>query len=160
VQGSDGTIAHRSRLQGDGRFAVPGKWRSDGLDENGIPIPKKHTGSDIIAEIGTPVLSFFKGKVSKVTGNIEDGQGFSVDITSEDGQIIAKYWHLDKDPRLDPSLVDQNTGDFKEVQLGQIIGEVGISGNAKKTDQPHLHFQLQKIDGTQVDPGGCIGAHF
>ena len=78
-------------------------------------------------------------------------------IISNDGNFKAKYWHLNKFP--------DNFKKNDPVSLGQVIGEVGVSGNAGNTDQPHLHFQLEMKDPTTgnfspVDPGGCINAHF
>jgi hypothetical protein len=166
VQGNDGTIAHRTRSQGDGRFSVPGKYRTE-KDANGNLVLRDHKGVDIVGNlidgVGTPVRASFEGTVDAVINEINqetgkfEKQGHSMTIISYDGNFKAKYWHLNKFPE------NFEIGD--PVSVGQVIGEVGISGNAKGTDQPHLHFQLEMKDPTTgnfipVDPGGCIDAHF
>ena len=95
-----------------------------------------HTGMDIAAEVGKPVVAagageiidigdyFFSGK----TVMINHGRGF-----------ITLYAHLDQ----------TNVRKRKRVAAGQLIGKVGITG---RVTGPHLHFAVY-LNAAAVDPG-------
>ena len=55
--------------------------------------------------------------------------------------ITSRYWHLRKNS------VRVAVGD--EVACGDILGEVGSSGNSSK---PHLHFEVNLEDGRSLNP--------
>lgn len=63
-----------------------------------------------------------------------------VQIEHADG-IVSKYWHLRKDS------VRVAVGEA--VSCGQILGEVGSSGNSSK---PHLHFEVEDPEGHLLNP--------
>jgi len=100
-----------------------------------------HTGLDIPALKGTPVLASGEGIVEFAgygllygAGNKKDPYGIAVKIRHTEkytGQTIyTVYAHLEK------ALVE----DGDEVETGQIIGTVGLTGN---TSGPHLHFEVR-----------------
>ena len=96
---------------------------------------RPHSGLDIAAPEGTPILSVEAGTVIETgdfffSGNmvyIDHGQG-----------VISMYAHM--------SRVDVKTGDI--VKKGQIIGAVGETG---RVTGPHLHLGIY-VNQTLVDP--------
>ncbi|MEG2460109.1 MAG: M23 family metallopeptidase [Clostridia bacterium] len=97
-----------------------------------------HTGTDIAANLGTKIKSVASGTVTN-TG-IDKYYGKYIDI--KNGNIIIKYAHLNK------IYVKNN----KEIKQGEVIGEVGSTGNSTG---PHLHIEMS-IDGKFVDPQSLI----
>jgi len=100
-----------------------------------------HKGLDIPAVEGTPVMASGEGRVVFAgygllygAGNKKDPYGIAIKIKHRDnyeGQTIyTVYTHLEK------TLV--KVGD--EVETGQVIGSVGLTGN---TSGPHLHYEVR-----------------
>lgn len=96
---------------------------------------RRHTGLDIAAPNGTPIVAPAKGKIIR-TGNyfftggtvfLDHGQG-----------LITMYCHLSK--------TDVKAGD--ELQQGDRIGEVGSTG---RVSGPHLHWVVS-LNNTKVEP--------
>lgn len=86
-----------------------------------------HSGLDIISEADVPVLASAGGIVSGVTRSMK-GQGNVVEI-SHDGGYTTRYAHL--------AAINVRKG--MRVRRGDVIGRVGISGNAYA---PHLHYEV------------------
>ena len=99
-------------------------------------LPMNHTGLDIIAPQGTPVLATADGVVSGVVKS-RKGQGNVVSI-SHKGGYETRYCHLGS--------ISVKKG--VRVLRGQEIGRVGLTGNAYAT---HLHYEVLK-DGVCRDP--------
>jgi murein DD-endopeptidase MepM/ murein hydrolase activator NlpD len=108
------------------------------------PITKEwrfHSGTDLGAPMGTPVLAAYSGRVS--LAELMGGYGLSILLDHNDGKEATRYGHL--------SEVFVKAGQW--VQQGTVIGLVGSTGNSTG---PHLHFEaLQGTSGgmVAVDPG-------
>lgn len=94
-----------------------------------------HTGVDLIAPPGTPVMAAAGGVVSTVAFVPEYGNIVDVD---HDNGLTSRYAHLSK------SLV--KVGDV--VMKGQTIANVGATGRATG---PHLHFEVRE-KGIPLNP--------
>ena len=101
---------------------------------NGMP-RSPHSGVDLKAETGTPVLSINSGRVVLTGEHFFNGLFAVVD---HGGAVQSMYFHLDK------ILVQR--GD--RVEKGQVVGLVGATGRATG---PHLHFGI-RINGARIDP--------
>jgi len=96
---------------------------------------RRHTGLDIAAPVGTPIVAPARGKVIR-SGNyfftggtvfLDHGQG-----------LITMYCHLSK--------IEVKTGEV--LQQGKRIGEVGMTG---RVSGPHLHWVVS-LNNTKVEP--------
>jgi len=95
-----------------------------------------HSGLDLIAPQGDPVLAVADGTVTDVV-NSRKGKGNVVEITHAGG-YVSRYAHL----------ADIKVSRGQQVKRGWRIASVGISGNSFA---PHLHFELLR-DGELLDP--------
>jgi len=94
-----------------------------------------HTGIDISTRIGTPVRSTADGVV--VFKGWDGAYGNTV-ILDHGGGYISRYAHL--------SHIYVSHG--QTVHRGDIIGTVGVTGNATG---PHLHFEINR-NGRAMNP--------
>jgi murein DD-endopeptidase MepM/ murein hydrolase activator NlpD len=94
-----------------------------------------HTGVDLIANTGTPVLAAAGGVVA--TSSHVQEYGNMIDIDHDNG-LTSRYAHLSK------SLV--KVGDV--VMKGQVIANVGATG---RVTGPHLHFEVRE-KGIPLNP--------
>lgn len=101
-----------------------------------------HTGLDLIAPQGDPVLAAADGVVTNIERS-RKGHGNVVEITHEGG-YVTRYAHLG----------DIAVSKGQRVQRGKRIANVGISGNSFA---PHLHYEVLK-DGEYIDPVDCFFA--
>jgi murein DD-endopeptidase MepM/ murein hydrolase activator NlpD len=101
---------------------------------NGTP-RAPHSGVDLRADSGTPVLAMNGGKVALVADQFFSGRCVVID---HGGAIQSMYFHLDK------VLVQEGA----VVAKGQVIGLVGATGRATG---PHLHLGV-RVNGARVDP--------
>jgi len=100
---------------------------------------RSHRGVDLLAKMGIPVLAVRSGRVTAAEQN--RGMGKYVSIRHA-GNITTIYGHL--------SGISVRKNNF--VRQGQVIGQVGKTGNANHPHmQPHLHFEVRK-NATPVDP--------
>lgn len=94
-----------------------------------------HTGQDIEAPWGAPVIAGASGKVSFV--GWQNGYGQLV-IVDHGGGLSTRYGHL--------SHIDVELN--QTVSRGQLLGKVGSTG---RSTGPHLHYEV-RINDEAVDP--------
>lgn len=99
---------------------------------------RSHEGIDIFADRGTPIQATTQGIVRKVGRNNLGGR---VVVIVGPGGAGHYYAHLEDYADIEPN-------DW--VDVGDIIGYVGDSGNAKGTP-PHVHYGIY-INGQAVNP--------
>lgn len=91
--------------------------------------PTFHSGIDIPAPIGTPIIATFDGMIKTTNPDNRCGIGTFINFTNSSNEGLALYCHLSK--------LTVKTGDL--VRKGQIIGEVGSTGYSTGS---HLHFEI------------------
>jgi murein DD-endopeptidase MepM/ murein hydrolase activator NlpD len=99
-----------------------------------------HTGIDLLAGYGTPIVAAAGGKVTAIGYAFDFG--IRVEITDSSG-LVEVYAHM--------SQVAVALG--QEVQQGEKVGYVGSTGLSIGA---HLHFQLE-VGGMPTAPGALIG---
>jgi len=141
------TSLELQQLRGALDVPVQGMSRSALRDNYSEPrAGHSHEALDIMAPLGTPVLSAADGKVTKLHESKAGGHMvYAADATD---RFILMYAHLDR-------YADGITGGMP-LRKGQLIGYVGQSGNAAT---PHLHFAIARgkpsvkwWKGTPVNP--------
>jgi murein DD-endopeptidase MepM/ murein hydrolase activator NlpD len=100
-----------------------------------------HSGTDLGAPLGTPVLAAYPGEVA--VADSLGGYGLTVILRHEKGTQESRYAHL--------SEIFVKPGDI--VEQGAVIGRVGSTG---LSTGPHLHFEwryLTNAGWVAVDAG-------
>ena len=100
---------------------------------------RTHSGIDIAAELGTPVLAVSGGTVESVAQ--DDLMGMTV-IICHANEVKSIYANLAAAPNV-------KAGD--SVDTGTVIGAVGSTAIAESNRPSHLHFEMSK-NGASVDP--------
>lgn len=126
------------------RGYTPTIWPVDGKLEGGFggrrnpfggPGYEFHTGQDIEAPLGAPVVAGASGKISFV--GWQNGYGQLV-VVDHGGGLSTRYGHL--------SHIDVDAG--QQVSRGQLVGKVGSTG---RSTGPHLHYEV-RINDAPVNP--------
>lgn len=119
----NGETGPNGKPYADGRFSMEGRYRRhrDGT-------PKRHTGIDLPAKVGDPVLAAASGTV--LPQSYAKGYGNVVVIDHGDGTSAA-YAHLS----------ERSVKAGQRVAVGQEIGKVGTTGNSGNSGS-HLHFEI------------------
>jgi murein DD-endopeptidase MepM/ murein hydrolase activator NlpD len=102
---------------------------------------RMHSGTDLGAPLGTPVLAAYPGEVA--VADSLGGYGLTVILRHEQGTQESRYAHL--------SEIFVKPGDT--VEQGAVIGRVGSTG---LSTGPHLHFEwryLTNAGWVAVDAG-------
>ena len=109
---------------------------------------RRHEAIDILAPLNTPVLAVEEGTIAKLFRS--DAGGITIYQFDPTSTYVYYYAHLD---HYAPGLSEKQF-----VRRGQVIGYVGVTGNAPK-NTPHLHFAIFKLttekkwwQGTAIDP--------
>jgi peptidoglycan LD-endopeptidase LytH len=128
-------------LEGVGSLAFPVEGAGPGDIGSGFGAPRSqgarsHRGVDIFAPRGAPVLAPTDGWVTRVGENRLGGNV----VHMRGGGLSFYFAHLER----------QSVGTAARVRAGDVLGEVGNSGNARGTP-PHLHFGVFRGDEA-VDP--------
>ncbi len=126
------------------RGYTPTVWPVDGTLEGGFggrrnpfggPGYEFHSGQDIEAEWGAPVVSGASGRVSFV--GWQNGYGQLV-VVDHGGGLTTRYGHL--------SHIDVELN--QTVSRAQLLGKVGSTG---RSTGPHLHYEV-RINDQAVNP--------
>ncbi|HTL87895.1 MAG TPA: M23 family metallopeptidase [Leptolyngbya sp.] len=88
-----------------------------------------HTGTDLGAPLGTPVLAALTGRV--IMADFFGGYGLAVALEHNAGAQQTLYAHL--------SEIFVKPGEI--VKQGTVVGRVGSTGNSTG---PHLHFEVRQ----------------
>lgn len=115
-------------------------WRSHPV----LGYGRFHTGIDIGADEGTPVVASYSGQVS--IADWLGGYGLTVVLDHQKKSQESLYAHL--------SELFVKPGEF--VNQGDVIGRVGSTG---LSTGPHLHFELRKLTSqgwVAIDPRNDI----
>ena len=127
----------------EGSFPIPvfeGYTSHFGMRRAADGILRPHTGLDIAAPLGSPVLSWWHGTVIETIH--DQSCGIGVVIASGDYHHI--YCHLRRQ-RMRPD---------QWVNAGQVIGQVGLTG---RTSGAHLHWGIRH-SGRWLDPAQILRA--
>jgi murein DD-endopeptidase MepM/ murein hydrolase activator NlpD len=126
------------------RGYTPSLWPVEGKLESGFGGRRNpfggggyefHTGQDIEASWGAPVVAGASGKVVFV--GWQNGYGQLV-VINHGGGLTTRYGHL--------SQIEVGMGET--VSRAQLIGRVGSTG---RSTGPHLHYEV-RIDDEPVNP--------
>lgn len=129
------------------RFGKRGRMWSCRPDASGKGV---HTGVDIFASSGTPVVAARPGTVRYVSFGSALGD-HQLAVLVEDGTLDF-YAHMRK----------RTAANGSQVTAGQQIGEVGAEGNTGDPPVPHLHFERHRNQGlhwnckVHVDPTASL----
>jgi murein DD-endopeptidase MepM/ murein hydrolase activator NlpD len=108
-----------------------------------------HSGRDLAAPEGTPVVAALSGRV--VSSGDAGGYGLAIELEHDNPRRRTLYGHL--------SELYVREGD--RIRQGEVIGRVGSTG---RSTGPHLHFELRTpqeggwvaVDPGELDPGGGV----
>jgi murein DD-endopeptidase MepM/ murein hydrolase activator NlpD len=107
-----------------------------------------HEAIDILAPRNTPVKAVEDGTIARLF--YSQAGGITVYQFDPTGKFCYYYAHLER--------YADGLAEGQAVRKGQVIGYVGVSGNAPK-DTPHLHFAIFRLtdakrwwEGTPIDP--------
>ncbi len=99
-----------------------------------------HTGVDLDAPVGTPVLASSPGRVIYAGWN---NWGYGNLVVLAHGPFTTLYGHMD----------------YVTARCGQMVNygdPVGVVGNTGNSSGPHLHFEIRYND-TATDPTAYVG---
>jgi len=103
---------------------------------------KKHSGVDIAAPYGSPVLASDGGKV--IFAGWKSSYGYCV-IVDHGGNLSSLYAHM--------SSINVSVGE--KIYKGKTVGKVGSTGTSTGN---HVHFEIRKL-GNDVNPSSYINLY-
>ncbi|MCC6589526.1 MAG: M23 family metallopeptidase [Bryobacterales bacterium] len=115
---------------------IAGLTAKDILDtfEQGRGEGRKHEATDILAPMGTPVMAVADGVIKKLF--LSKPGGITVYQYDPSETYCFYYAHLNG--------YVEGLAEGQRVKKGEVIGYVGVSGNAPK-NTPHLHFAVFRL---------------
>lgn len=125
-----------------GRYPVAGGYSGSPFGNRIDPFTRRlnfHSGVDVVASTGTPILAAAGGRVIHAGPKMQYGNAVEID---HGNGFITRYGHASK----------------VGVRVGQIvlprehIADVGSTG---RSTGPHLHFEVL-VGGTQVNPADYL----
>ncbi len=122
---SNGNRALMFPLAIPARISSPFGWRVHPIFGN----HRLHTGTDLSAAQGTPIVAAYSGRVA--LSDILGGYGVTVVLQHDERSAQTLYGHM--------SEVFVKSGEW--VEQGTVIGRVGSTGNSTG---PHLHFEYRQ----------------
>ncbi|KEF43158.1 MAG: peptidase M23 [Cyanobium sp. CACIAM 14] len=143
--GGNGNLRLLFPLIGSAVTTSPFGWRLHPLLGSWL----MHSGRDLAAPEGTPVVAALSGRV--VSSGLAGGYGLAVELEHDRPRRRTLYGHL--------SELYVKEGEM--VRQGEVIGRVGSTG---LSTGPHLHFELRlpqdggwvATDPGDLDPGGGL----
>ena len=129
------------------RYPLRGTHNYGNLDVTGFGVKRAdgsiHTGQDIIANCGTPIVAAHDGVVK--SAGYSDGYGNYVVLHGRGTRFDFVYGHMKGRARV---------GVNRRVRVGQRIGSVGQTGT--DSNVCHLHFEIWKgrwfAGGSRTNP--------
>jgi hypothetical protein len=108
------------------------------------PANPAHSGLDIGAATGQPIVAPTSGTIERIWPNEPSGYGNLVILDTDDGHRVL-LGHMSR------------FGDIQETQRvmpGQVLGYIGATGNATG---PHLHLEVRDQNNLAIDPAPLLG---
>ena len=102
-----------------------------------------HSGWDIAAPLGEPVLSTANGRVAAVSA--DEALGTVVEVSHSNG-LVSVYANLSAECPVSAGQI---------VRVGSVLGTVGGSARAESGQESHLHFALRH-NGESADPADWL----
>ena len=135
---------YRVILTQEAQYAFPVEGHKIGAIQSFFGAPRDggrrvHHGVDVFARRGTPVLAATAGTTYRVSDTNIGGK--VVWVRDDERGARFYYAHLDS----------QYVGNGVQVEVGDTIGFVGNTGNARTTP-PHLHFGVYRRRQGPFDP--------
>lgn len=96
---------------------------------------RSHQGTDMLAPKGSPVYAIVSGRVDTTSSSLG---GISLYLAGDNGE---RYFYAHNSANV--------AADGQRVEAGQLIAQVGSTGNAGGTN--HVHFE-REVDGRAVNP--------
>ncbi|HRY60458.1 MAG TPA: peptidoglycan DD-metalloendopeptidase family protein [Patescibacteria group bacterium] len=127
-------------LPGSNRISITGGDYMDPSYGMGFP----HTGVDLAAKQGTPVLAAGAGTV--LVAHDSGGTGLSYIAIDHGNGLVTKYLHVSAIYVKNGDIV--NTGDT----IGASGGAPGSHGAGVFTTGSHLHFEIDDYKGNSINP--------
>jgi murein DD-endopeptidase MepM/ murein hydrolase activator NlpD len=122
-----------ARHQGGGSFGAP---RDGG---------RVHTGIDITAPVGSPVVAAGDGTVVNIQPNPSGTYGNQI-VIEHPGGVYTQYGHLGR--------IDVAPG--TAFHAGDVVGFSGRSGNVPDKADSHLHFEIRRGSMRPHSTGGQV----
>ncbi len=145
--GQFGVSPEEAAIIGFGRFPVagPANYSHDWWFPRFGPGWRLHMGTDIFAAYGTPVRAPAAGTVRITEGGLG---GLAVYVVEPEPE--RTYWYLAHLAAVPDDLVPGMA-----VSVGQVVGFVGDSGNARG-GSPHVHLEWHPGGGVAEDPKALL----